>query len=45
LPTTSNIITSDGWAAFTRILCNRASLLSTFDSNHTLQRFFEKCHE
>jgi hypothetical protein len=45
LHTNSKSITSDGWAAFTRILCNRASILSTFDSNHTLQRFFKKCHE
>lgn len=45
LDTASDLITSDGWAAFTHILCNNASILSTFNSNHTLQQLFESHEE
>ena len=31
-------VSSDGFAAFTRILCNNSSILSTYYSNHTLER-------
>ena len=34
----SNNIASDGWGAITHILCNRSSILSTYHSNHTLQK-------
>jgi len=32
-----NSITSDGYVAMARILCNNSSILSTFNSNHTLE--------
>lgn len=30
-------ITSVGWAAFSRVLCNESTILGTYHSNHTLQ--------
>lgn len=29
---------SDGWAAFTRILCDKSSIMATYNSNHTLRQ-------
>ena len=34
----STNIASDGWGAVTHILCNQSSILSTYHSNHTLQK-------
>jgi hypothetical protein len=34
----SNNIASDGWGAISHILCNQSSILSTYHSNHTLQK-------
>ena len=31
-------ITNAGWEAFCRVLCNKSSIDSTFNSNHTLER-------
>jgi hypothetical protein len=33
----SNEITSEGWSAFSRVLCNTSSINNTFLSNHTLE--------
>jgi len=33
-------VTSDGYEAMTYMLCNTSSILSTFNSNHTLQLFY-----
>jgi hypothetical protein len=33
-------VTSDGYWAMTYMLCNTSSILSTFNSNHTLQLFY-----
>ena len=38
----SNIISFDGWEAISHILCNKLSILSTYYSNHTLQKFCSK---
>ena len=32
-------ITNNGWAAFSRMLCNKSSIMDTYLSNHTLQKF------
>ena len=32
-------VTPDGYAAFTRILCNKSTILNTYNSNHTLEKF------
>eukprot|EP00579_Thalassiosira_antarctica_P030532 CAMPEP_0202030048 /NCGR_PEP_ID=MMETSP0905-20130828/64294_1 /ASSEMBLY_ACC=CAM_ASM_000554 /TAXON_ID=420261 /ORGANISM="Thalassiosira antarctica, Strain CCMP982" /LENGTH=476 /DNA_ID=CAMNT_0048593833 /DNA_START=1937 /DNA_END=3367 /DNA_ORIENTATION=+ len=34
-------ITINGWAAFSRVLCNTSSIMGTFHSNHTLQKLDE----
>ena len=36
-----NRITLAGWGALSNVLCNRASITATFNSNHTLQRVLE----
>jgi Ran GTPase-activating protein (RanGAP) involved in mRNA processing and transport len=38
-----NSVTSDGYVAMTRILCNNSSILSTFNSNHTLEILHCNC--
>ena len=35
-------ITSIGYAAFTRLLCNSSSIMSTYQSNHTLTRLCDR---
>ena len=35
-------ITSIGYAAFTRLLCNSSSIMSTYQSNHTLMKICER---
>ena len=35
-------ITSVGYAALSHMLCNKSSILSTFHSNHTLEKIFIK---
>ena len=35
-------VTSNGYEAMTYMLCNTSSILSTFNSNHTLQLFYHK---
>ena len=37
-----SIITVTGWDAFSNALCNKTSIDATFNSNHTLQRFFHQ---
>jgi Ran GTPase-activating protein (RanGAP) involved in mRNA processing and transport len=38
-------VTSDGFAAFTNVLCDTSSILNTFNSNHTLEIICEKSGE
>mmetsp|Transcript_10063 Transcript_10063/g.18411 ORF Transcript_10063/g.18411 Transcript_10063/m.18411 type:complete len:552 (-) Transcript_10063:40-1695(-) len=42
-----NNITSEGWAAFSQALCNKASYKETYNSNHTVQeiRFHDELPE
>jgi hypothetical protein len=35
-------ISSDGFAAFTHLLCNNTSILTTYQSNHTLEEVWKK---
>ena len=35
-------ITSNGFAAFTHLLCNSSSILTTYQSNHTLEELWKK---
>ena len=35
-------ITSIGYAAFTRLLCNSSSIMSTYQSNHTLKKICDR---
>lgn len=37
-------ITSNGCAAFTKVLCNDSSIMDTYQSNHTLERLGYKSH-
>ena len=41
----SNNIVADGWEAVTHIVCNRSTLLSTYHSNHTFQKFCSKYYD
>ena len=41
----NSIITTDGYAAFTHILCNISSVLSTYNSNHTLEKLSSESKE
>jgi len=34
-------ITTKGWKAFSRLLCRRSSIMDTYNSNHTLQKFHD----
>jgi hypothetical protein len=36
---------TNGYAAFPHILCNSSSILSTFSSNHSLERLCSICNE
>jgi hypothetical protein len=35
-------ITSNGFAAFTHLLCNSTSILTTYQSNHTIEELWKK---
>merc|ERR1719253_922357 len=37
-----NRITIDGWSAFSQVLCNTTSIMSTYQSNHTVQKLLVK---
>jgi hypothetical protein len=41
----SRVVTTVGSAAFIRILCNRSSILSTYHSNHTLEKLCDELNE
>jgi hypothetical protein len=38
-------LTSDGLAAFNRVLCDNTSIMTTYYSNHTLERIFGDTRE
>lgn len=35
-----NDITSEGWNAFTKLICNDSGIMDTYNSNHTLKKVF-----
>ena len=37
----NDLITDRGWEAFSTLLCNKASIMDTYNSNHTLQYISE----
>jgi len=41
----NNAITINGWSAFSSVLCNTSSIVSTFRSNHTLQKLCGEMYE
>ena len=41
----NSIITTESYAAFTHILCNISSVLSTYHSNHTLEKLSSESNE
>ena len=38
----TSVITSVGYAAFTRLLCDSSSIMSTYQSNHTLKKICDR---